>query len=179
MDWPSLTALAFATDARRHDYALRFRQGFVHVVYPDFETDPHPVLRRSVKPSLHNREIDCVDYNGSTNPPVLHRKETFLASDHPLHARFARLTPQEEKHGLLDDSSVSEAPGRPGQSAGRAEIRSERTQACEAMMEREQKLAESPPLIEWPAQRSRWTDSCLFRYSASGVTMLYTGPGSQ
>jgi hypothetical protein len=60
---------------------------------------------RSVKLSLRTREIDCLDYAASTNPPVLHRKETFLASDHALHAKFARLTQQEEKHGLLDDSS--------------------------------------------------------------------------
>ena len=40
------------------------------------------------------------------NPPILHRKETFLTPDHPLHARFARLTAQEEKHGLLDDPAA-------------------------------------------------------------------------
>jgi DNA phosphorothioation-associated putative methyltransferase len=77
-----------------------------YLVYPDFETDPHSALMRSVKLSLRTREIDCLDYATSTNPPVLHRKETFLASDHPLHAKFARLTQQEEKHGLLDDSSA-------------------------------------------------------------------------
>jgi DNA phosphorothioation-associated putative methyltransferase len=77
-----------------------------YLVYPNFETDPHPALRRSVKLSLRTREIDCFDYAGSTNPPVLHRKETFLAGDHPLHAKFARLTQQEEKHGLLDDTSA-------------------------------------------------------------------------
>jgi DNA phosphorothioation-associated putative methyltransferase len=77
-----------------------------YLVYPDFETDPHPALQRSVKLSLRTREIDCFDYTASTNPPVLHRKETFLTADHPLHAKFARLTAQEEKHGLLDDSSA-------------------------------------------------------------------------
>ncbi len=77
-----------------------------YLVYPDFETDPHPALLRSVKLSLRTREIDCFDYTASTNPPVLHRKETFLTSDHPLHAKFARLTAQEEKHGLLEDSSA-------------------------------------------------------------------------
>ena len=77
-----------------------------YLVYPDFETDPHPALFRSVKLSLRTREIDCFDYTASTNPPVLHRKETFLANDHPLHAKFARLTQQEEKHALLDDSSA-------------------------------------------------------------------------
>ena len=39
------------------------------------------------------------------NPPILHRKETFLHPAHPLHAKFARLTQQEEKAGLLDDPS--------------------------------------------------------------------------
>ncbi len=37
---------------------------------------------------------------------MLHRKETFLHPDHPLHARFARLTQQEERHGLLDDTAT-------------------------------------------------------------------------
>src|SRR4051794_18230831 len=56
--------------------------------------------------SLRTRELDCYDYANSTNPPVLHRKETFLPADHPLHARFAKLTRQEEKHGLLDDTAT-------------------------------------------------------------------------
>jgi DNA phosphorothioation-associated putative methyltransferase len=77
-----------------------------YLVYSDFETDPHPTLSRSVKLSLRTREIDCFDYSASTNPPILHRKETFLTSDHPLHAKFARLTQQEEKHGLLDDTAT-------------------------------------------------------------------------
>ena len=29
-----------------------------------------------------------------------------MTSDHPLHAKFARLSEQEEKHGLLDDSAT-------------------------------------------------------------------------
>jgi hypothetical protein len=49
-----------------------------YLVYPDFETDPHPALVRSVKLSLRTREIECFDYAGSANPPILHRKETFL-----------------------------------------------------------------------------------------------------
>jgi DNA phosphorothioation-associated putative methyltransferase len=77
-----------------------------YLVYPDFETDPHPALLRSIKLSLRTRELDCYDYANSTNPPVLHRKETFLPADHPLHARFARLTQQEEKHGLLDETAT-------------------------------------------------------------------------
>ena len=86
---------------------LRRQSGKVsYLVYPDFDTDPHPALMRSVKLSLRTREIDCFDYAASANPPVLHRKETFLASDHLLHAKFARLTQQAEKHGLLDDTAT-------------------------------------------------------------------------
>ena len=58
------------------------------------------------KLSLRMRELDCYDYANSTIPPVLHRKETFLPADHLLHARFARLTQQEEKHGLLDETAT-------------------------------------------------------------------------
>jgi DNA phosphorothioation-associated putative methyltransferase len=77
-----------------------------YLVYPDFETDPHPALLRSVKLSLRTREIDCLEYAASANPPILHRKETFLLTDHPLYAKFARLSQQEERHGLLDDPAT-------------------------------------------------------------------------
>src|SRR5687767_12772814 len=63
---------------------------------------PSPALARSVKLSLRSRELECYDYATSDNPPVLHRKEAFLAAEHRLYEKFARLTRQEEKHGLLD-----------------------------------------------------------------------------
>ena len=77
-----------------------------YLVYPDFETNPHPALLRSIKLSLRTRELDCYDYATSTNPPILHRKETVLPPGHELMAKFARLTRQEEKHGLLDDTAT-------------------------------------------------------------------------
>jgi DNA phosphorothioation-associated putative methyltransferase len=76
-----------------------------YLVYPDFETDPHPALLRSIKLSPRTRELDCFDYATSTNALVLHRKEAFLPPGHPHLARFARLTQQEEEHGLLDDTA--------------------------------------------------------------------------
>ncbi|MGA9924922.1 MAG: hypothetical protein WBQ29_16095 [Isosphaeraceae bacterium] len=63
-------------------------------------------MLRSIKLSLRTRELDCYDYATSTNPPILHRKETFLPPGHPLLAKFARLTQQEEKHGLLDETAT-------------------------------------------------------------------------
>jgi hypothetical protein len=54
---------------------------------------------RSVKLDLQTREIDCREFAGSANPPILHRKEAFLRPDDPLRARFERLTRQEERAG--------------------------------------------------------------------------------
>lgn len=84
----------------------RFSGKISYLVYPDFETNPHPALLRSVKLSLRAQDVDCYDYSGADNPPILHRKETLLHPSHPLYKRFARLTNQEEKHGLLDDSRL-------------------------------------------------------------------------
>lgn len=84
----------------------RFSGKISYLVYPTFDTEPHPILVRSVKLSLRTRELDCYDYSNSDNPPLLHRKETFLQPEHPLHAKFASLTREEEEHGLLSDSST-------------------------------------------------------------------------
>jgi len=77
-----------------------------YLIYPDFETDPHPALFRCLPLSLRTRELQCHDYTEHTNPPVLHRKETFLPPDHPLRDKFARLTRQEEQHGLLTETAT-------------------------------------------------------------------------
>ena len=84
----------------------RFSGKISYLIYPDFEADPHPALLRCVKLSLRSRQLECYDYAESANPPVLHRKETFLHPEHPLYARFARLTEQEQRHGLLDDAAT-------------------------------------------------------------------------
>ena len=84
----------------------RFSGKISYLAYPDFETDPHPALATCVKLNMRSRQIDFYDYRQSDNPPILHRKETFLAPTHPLFPKFARLTRQEERHGLLDDSST-------------------------------------------------------------------------
>ena len=77
-----------------------------YLTYPDFDADPHPALLRSIKLNLRTREIDSSDYAASTNPPVLHRKEAFLLPDDPRRSKFERLTRQEEKAGLLDETAT-------------------------------------------------------------------------
>jgi DNA phosphorothioation-associated putative methyltransferase len=76
-----------------------------YLVYPDFDSDPHPALLRCVRLNLRTRQLECYEYAQSANPPVLHRKEMFLSPVHPLFEKFARLTRQEEQKGLLTDTA--------------------------------------------------------------------------
>ncbi len=73
--------------------------------YPDFETLPHPQLADAIIVDLVTGKIRRDDYRTRANPPILHRKETFLPPEHPLHQKFAKLTRQEETAGLLDDTA--------------------------------------------------------------------------
>lgn len=77
-----------------------------YLFYPDFDTDPHPALRSSMRADLRGLFAGYRDYTDVKNPPILHRKETFVTPDFPLYNKFARLTAQEEKWGLLDDPAT-------------------------------------------------------------------------
>ena len=76
-----------------------------YLSYPEFERDPHPALAHSLTVHLQTFRVRDRDYLASRNPPILHRKETFVAPNHPDHAKFLRLTRQEAAKGLLEDSS--------------------------------------------------------------------------
>jgi len=73
-----------------------------YLYYPDFERDPHPALAASLVVPLTTFHIDYREYKDSKNPFILHRKESFLAPDHPLRSKFAHLTNQEERYNLYD-----------------------------------------------------------------------------
>ena len=74
-----------------------------YLYYPDFDTDPHPVLHSSMQANLSSLYVDFRDYSSSENPPILHRKETFVEESYSNYKKFAKLTAQEEKLGLLDN----------------------------------------------------------------------------
>ena len=76
-----------------------------YLSYPEFESDPHPALAHSLTVHLQTFRLRERDYRSSRNPPVLHRKETFITPNHPLHAKFARLTRLEEAKGLFEDTT--------------------------------------------------------------------------
>ena len=77
-----------------------------YLYYPAFEDEPHPALSTSLTVHLQTFRVKLVDFQSRINPPILHRKELFLASDHPLRAKFARLTELEEREGLYEDSTT-------------------------------------------------------------------------
>lgn len=71
--------------------------------YPDFDTDPHPALRSGYIVRLDSLRADYRDYSHHSNPPILHRKEAFVATDDPRRVRFERLTRQEVRAGLYEE----------------------------------------------------------------------------
>jgi len=75
----------------------------VYLFYPDFDDEAHPALQSSIQVNLTTFESGERDYSTTDNPPVLHRKETFVTTDYPHYDTFAWLTKQEEVLGLLDD----------------------------------------------------------------------------
>jgi DNA phosphorothioation-associated putative methyltransferase len=69
--------------------------------YPNFDEDPHPALEGSLRVHLQTFSLKYRDFSNEANPPILHRKETLVATDYPLREEFSRLTRREEGLGLL------------------------------------------------------------------------------
>jgi hypothetical protein len=98
-----------------------------------------------VKLNLRTRQVECYEYGASDNPPVLHRKESFLRTDDPRHAKFARLTAQEEKFELLNDpSGIGTREGWARRLAERGfELRGHRLVRCNRERQRGGRIVES------------------------------------
>lgn len=81
------------------EYAITF------LSYPDFDENPHPALVHATKINLNSGRIVRTDYSDRANPPILHRKETFLPPGDPRIEKFAALTQAEEAAGLYREPS--------------------------------------------------------------------------
>ena len=79
-------------------------------VHPDFDEVAHPRPAFSVVVRLDTMAT-FYDFSRRANPPVLHRKEAFVPADYPHRERFARLTRQEEKRGLLNRGEIGTLRG--------------------------------------------------------------------
>lgn len=76
-----------------------------YLCYPTFDEEGHPALAETFVADLRKLRTDHYNYVGRDNPPVLHRKETFVSSDYPRYLEFKELTQAEEAAGLLDDAA--------------------------------------------------------------------------
>lgn len=79
--------------------------------YPAFEDEAHPELAYSVRVYLPTASYGIKDFRSSENPPILHRKETFVDALHPRYAEYAALTAEEEKLGLLSRNDIGTRKG--------------------------------------------------------------------
>jgi hypothetical protein len=96
-------------ESRPKHNVLKFRLDELKIsflAYPDFLTDPHPALRHAITVDLATGKHRVTDYARNANPPILHRKESFLPPNHPKHAEFAALTRAEEGFGLYQNTTT-------------------------------------------------------------------------
>jgi DNA phosphorothioation-associated putative methyltransferase len=83
-------------------YKRDFRVAFLS--YPDFETYSYPALKHSYTVDLTKLSMRKASYEKSDNPPILHRKETFVKEDFPLTPVFKEITAEGEKIGLYENT---------------------------------------------------------------------------
>jgi DNA phosphorothioation-associated putative methyltransferase len=77
-----------------------------YLYYPSFESIAHPALQWAMLIDLRDLSLRFRDYSQQENPPILHRKETFLSPNHPLYSKFAKFTKSEEKAGLYSETKT-------------------------------------------------------------------------
>ena len=119
---PSFLRITVAELRKRMEIGVEFNLLKFHtaspkisfLAYPDFNKDPHPALKEAVIVDLVTGKTRRDDYRTRANPPILHRKETFLPPEHPLYEKFSKLTRQEEVAGLLE--SLRRESKRPARS---------------------------------------------------------------
>ncbi len=106
--------LLVATLAARHELGpeynlIKFRTDELKMSflsYPTFMEVAHPALRHALTVDLATAKARHTDYAHNHNPPILHRKETFLPAIHPRHREFAALTSAEEAAGLDEHTAT-------------------------------------------------------------------------
>jgi DNA phosphorothioation-associated putative methyltransferase len=74
--------------------------------YPEFFEHAHPALKHVTAIDLVTGRVRITDYSGNPNPPILHRKETFLPKGHPSRNLFSQLTLAEEEAGLFENTAA-------------------------------------------------------------------------
>lgn len=72
--------------------------------YPRFLEDPFPALAVAYLIDMATKRVRRTDFSSRDNPPILHRKELLLHSEHPSRTQFVSLTAELEKRGIFVDN---------------------------------------------------------------------------
>ena len=83
-------------------YRRDFKVAFLS--YPSFESNSYPPLQHSYTVDLAKLTMRKSVYEKSDNPPILHRKETFVDENYPLRTLFEELTKEGEAAGLYENT---------------------------------------------------------------------------
>lgn len=72
--------------------------------YPRFFEDAYPSLHESHTVDLVKSTVHSSNYYNSDNPPILHRKESFIKHDHQAAPIFREITQEGEQAGLYENT---------------------------------------------------------------------------
>ncbi|MFI5955386.1 DNA phosphorothioation-associated putative methyltransferase [Cryptosporangium sp. NPDC051539] len=73
-----------------------------YLYYPGFDSDPHPEQESATHVDLGGLQVKYVSHQNSEDPPILHRREEFVADNHPRRADWVRQTAREVSTGAFD-----------------------------------------------------------------------------
>lgn len=76
------------------------------LAYESFDGVEHPALLYSWVMDIPKNDLKFWEFRTRENPPILHRKETFVGPNYPLYEIFKNLTQQEEEAGLLEETAT-------------------------------------------------------------------------
>ena len=106
--------LAGAVDGLTLVKLSRRRPRVSYLVYESFDRVAHPALQSSIVADLKGLRLRFRDYTRSANPPVLHRKERFVADDHPRRAHASRASPPARSASACSTPTRPSAPATDG-----------------------------------------------------------------
>lgn len=72
--------------------------------YPTFDIYPYPALAQSHTIDLAKVQVRSADYSKSLNPPILHRREAFVAANDPKSMSYKIFTEAGEQIGLYENT---------------------------------------------------------------------------
>ncbi len=84
----------------KKDFKLAF------LCYPTFFDTPYPALHKSITIDLLTKKTTQSNYKNSANPPILHRRETFISPSHELIEQFRKFTKEGEEIGLYKNTRI-------------------------------------------------------------------------